>query len=231
MWWTDVSPRGRAVAAAALAAMGLSACATAEHGSERPSASLTPTEQYSVQVKESPDQVALTAHPDGLSLTQRTALVSLVSRWRGSPGAGDFAVQTPAGDRDVAARVGGDVVAALHAMGVPADRIRSGDYAGPAGAPVLASYSRLEAEGPDCRGGWDNLTSTKSNKPSSHFGCAITANFAAQIADPRDLLGPAPTGPSDAGRRGIVLGKYRNGDVTSTPRDEQAAGAVSKAIN
>jgi len=50
------------------------------------------------------------------------------------------------------------------------------------------------------------------------------------VADPRDLLAPAPDDPSDAARRAIVLGKYRAGEVTSTPRDEQAAGAVSKAI-
>ena len=229
MWWTDVAPRLRGLGAAALAASALAACGPIS--ASQPNLALTPTEQYSVQVKEAPDQVALTVHPDGLSLTQRAALVSLVSRWRASPGAGDFAIQTPNGARDGAAHTSADVEAALRAMGVPADRIRSGDYEAPAGAPVLASYVRLEARGPDCEGGWDNLTSTGSNRTYTHFGCAVTANFAAMVADPRDLLAPAPDQASDAGRRQTVLEKYRAGSVTSTPRDDQAAGVISKAVN
>jgi pilus assembly protein CpaD len=230
MWWTDVSARVRVSSAAVLAATALAGCAST--GGNQPDPAITPTQQYSVQVDEAPDQLALAAHADGLSLTQRAALVSLVSRWRSSPGAGDLAVQTPAGGSDAAAaRTSADVLAALHAMGVPAARIRTGDYEGPSGAPVLASYTRLEARGPDCRHGWGNLTSTGSNRPSSHFGCAVTANFAAQIADPRDILAPAPDEPGDGGRRDVVLGKYRAGEVTSTAADAQATGAVSKAIN
>ena len=230
MWWTDLGARSRALSVTALAAAALAACAPTN--AVKPNLPLTPTEQYSVQVKEAPDQVALSVHPDGLSLTQRAALVALVSRWRSSPTAGDFSVQEPAGSRDGAAgRTSADVQAALRAMGVPADKIRTGDYEAPAGAPVLTSYTRLEARGPDCEGGWDNLTSTGSNGPSTHFGCAVTANFAAMIADPRDLLAPAPEQSSDAGRRATVLGKYREGSVTSTARDDQAAGAISKAVN
>ena len=50
---------------------------------------------------------------------------------------------------------------------------------------VLASFSRVVADGPDCRNApWDNLTATKDNEPYNRFGCALTANMAAQIADP-----------------------------------------------
>ncbi len=164
-------------------------------------------------------------------MTQRAALVALVSRWRTSPEAGDFAVQTPAGGRDAAARVGADTVAALRNLGVPQERIRIGDYDAPAGSPVLASYRRLEADAADCRGHWDNLTSTGDNGPSTHFGCAVTANFAAMVADPRDLLAPTAEQPSDAERREAVLAKYRAGQVTSTAADSQAGGAVSRAVN
>jgi pilus assembly protein CpaD len=230
MWSTDPAARVRVSAIALLAAAAMAGCAPISASQAGPS--LTPTEQYSVQIKEAPDQLALTAHAEGMSMTQRAAVVALVSRWRASPGAGDFAVQTPAGDNgDAEARTSADVQAALHNLGVPSERIRTGDYPAPAGAPVLASYVRLEARGPDCEGGWDNLTSTGSNRPSTHFGCAVTANFAAMVADPRDLLAPAPDAPADGGRRNTVLGKYRAGEATSTPRDEQAAGAISRAVN
>ncbi len=164
-------------------------------------------------------------------MTQRAALVALVSRWRPSHEAGDFAVQTPAGGRDAVVWVGADTAAALRNLGVPQNRIRIGDYDAPAGSPVLASYRHLEASVADCRGHWDNLSSTGDNGPSSHFGCAVTANFAAMVADPRDLLAPAADQPSDADRRETVLTKYRAGQTTSTSTDTQATGAVSRAIN
>jgi pilus assembly protein CpaD len=114
---------------------------------------------------------------------------------------------------------------------VPSQRVRTGDYDAQPGAElVLASYSSLQARGPDCRLGWNNLTSTGSNQVSEHYGCAVTANLAAQIADPRDLISPAATMPADAGRRDTVLGKYRRGEISSTPRDEQSAAAISGAV-
>jgi pilus assembly protein CpaD len=231
MWWTDPAPEGlrRPVRGAALAAVVLAgAAACSPLSSSAPELSITPTEQYSIQVEEAPDQVAFTAHPDGLSLTQKAALTAFAGRWRQTPGAGDIVVETPAGPE--AARAGGEILAALHAMGVPPARVRTSGYEGVPGAPVVTWFNRLEAKGPDCSGGWDNLTSTGSNGPSSHFGCAVTANLAAQIADPRDLLNPADTQPPDAARREAVLAKYRAGEVTSTARDEQAAGAVSRVV-
>jgi pilus assembly protein CpaD len=96
---------------------------------------------------------------------------------------------------------------------------------------VLASFTALQAKGPDCEGGWGNLTSTRNNGPSTHYGCAVTANLAAMIADPRHLLAPAAIQPSDGDRRQTVLGKYKKGDVTSSSLDQQASGAVSRAVN
>jgi pilus assembly protein CpaD len=228
MWSTKAALR--ASGAAVLVLTALTACAP-ESGTKPKLALNTPTEQFSAQVDEAPDQVALAPHADGLSMKQQAAVVALVSRWRTSPGAGDFAVQAPAADRQTAARTSAEVVAALRNLGVPEQRIRIGDYDAPPGAPVLASYRRLEAQVGNCRDHWDNLTSTKKNDPSSNFGCSVTANFAAMVADPRDILAPAAVEPGDGGRRDVVLGKYRSGQNTSTALDTQANGAVSKAIN
>lgn len=230
MWWIDRARGALPAAALGLWAVGLAACTPLS--ATQPEVALTPTEQYSIQVEEAPDEVAFTVHPEGLSLTQKAALVALVDRWRQSPGASDLVVETPGGDQAAgAARTGGEVVAALTALGVPSDRIRTAAFEGKPEAPVVAWFNRLQARGPDCSEGWNNIAATGSNQPMTHFGCAVVANLAAQIADPRDLLAPAATAAPDAARRDEVLAKYRRGEITSTKRDEQAAGVVSRAVN
>jgi pilus assembly protein CpaD len=59
----------------------------------------------------------------------------------------------------------------------------------------------------------------------------VTANIAAQVANPEDLLGPRPETPIDSGRRATVLDKYRKGEVTASAKDEQSNGIISKAVN
>ena len=82
----------------------------------------------------------------------------------------------------------------------------------------------------DCNQTWDNLAATGGNKPYQNFGCAITANLAAQIADPRDLSRPAAPTSSDATRKSAILDKYRQGKITSAEVDENAKGTISNAI-
>jgi pilus assembly protein CpaD len=59
----------------------------------------------------------------------------------------------------------------------------------------------------------------------------VTANIAAQVANPEDLLGPRAETPIDSGRRATVLDKYRKGELTSSAKDDQSSGVVSKAVN
>jgi pilus assembly protein CpaD len=230
MWWTDAA-RVRAPAAALLA---LAASACASPSTPPKPAPLTPTEQYSIKVEQAPDHMALTVHPNGLSPTQRSAIVAMVGRWREAPEAGDFAVQTPTAgaDPEAAARTASEVVAALRVLGVPNEQVRTGPYEGaPGGAPVLVSFTRLVASVADCQGEWGNLTSSGSNRSYDSYGCAVTSNMAAQVVNPRDFLSPAPVQAADATRRQNVLDKYRKGEITSTARDDQAAGVVSRAVN
>ena len=113
-------------------------------------------------------------------------------------------------------------------LGVPAELIQTAAYAAPGGeGPVLIAYQRFQAEGPDCSTPWDDLTATGKNVPYAHFGCAVTANIAAEVANPRDFLAPAVETPADDNRRETVLGKYRRGDMTSSAKDDQANGKVS----
>jgi pilus assembly protein CpaD len=47
------------------------------------------------------------------------------------------------------------------------------------------------------------------------------------VANPRDLVTPTTSDPSDDTRRQVVLGKYRQGTVTSTAADDQASGKAA----
>jgi pilus assembly protein CpaD len=192
-----------------------------------------PTERYAVKVEETPEQVALAVHAEGLSPHQRAALADFAARWR-QAGEGVVVVKLPsdAADAQGARSMTYAVQSSLEGLGVPSEQIYLAAYvAGDPHGPVLASFQHLTATGPDCRGGWDNITSDSGNEPYAHFGCALTANFAAQLADPRDLVAPVPLAAGDTTRREVVLGKYRDGQITSAAKDSQASGAASSAVN
>lgn len=218
--------RGRAVVAASLAAAALGGCQTGlnPNGPSRPDP-VTPTEQFAVKVTSAPEHIALAVHPDGLSANQKAALSDFVSRWR-SDGGGAVTLAEPAGL--VAARESAATAAYVVQLGVPREQVQR--VAGPAGAPVALSYARFEARGANCAAAWDDLTATGFNRPYSHFGCAVTANIAAQVANPRDFLAPAVETPADDNRREVVLSKYRHGDITASAKDDQASGKVSDAV-
>jgi pilus assembly protein CpaD len=223
--------RAAALAAVLLGTVGLQACAHDPHPAQTAKTeALLPTEQFPIQVTDRPEQIALGLHGSGLSTTQMAALGQFVSEWR-DDGGGAVILKAPNDGADpvMARRMEDQTAAYLVRLGVPRERLQIAGYvSGRApGAPLLASYEKFEAKGPNCSGGWKNLTSTNSNAVYDHFGCSVTANVAAQIANPRDLLAPAVVTPADNPRREVVLGKYRRGEVTSSAQDTQADGKVS----
>ena len=189
---------------------------------------LLPTEQYGLAVTNQPEQIALGLHADGLSAAQQAALGQFVSRWRLN-GGGAVTLRAPvSGNAALSRRMETETGAYLVKLGIPQERLVLAGYAAAApSAPLLASYERFEAKGPNCSGGWSDIMSTGSNAAYDHFGCAVTANIAAQVANPRDFLAPAVETPADNSRRSVVLNKYRLGAVTSSAKDDQANGKVS----
>ncbi len=191
---------------------------------------LTPTEHFGVQVTSHPEQIALGLHRDGLSTNQQAALSQFVSQWR-EDGGGVVTLRLPidAADPAAAARVQRETKTYLVQLGIPAERLQTAGYTSnrAPGAPLLASYDRFEAVGPNCSSGWSNLAHDYQNRAFDHFGCSVTANTAAQVANARDFLAPAVETPADNPRRQVVLGKYRLGVQTSSAKDDQADGKVS----
>ena len=97
-------------------------------------------------------------------------------------------------------------------------------------APVLAGFETIRAYMPDCSAAHRSLAGRVSNQSSAGFGCAITANMAAQIADPRDILGARAMTPADSGRAAVVFDNYRKGQASSTPQEPLVNGRIARAV-
>jgi len=198
--------------------LALSACVggPASLGGEPP---LTPTSRFVLQVEPGLDRIALAVHETGLSANQRAALDALVGRFA-LEGAPALVIEAPAGGDAAAAETAWGVKAALEAAGVPGERIQMVGYEAPdPRAPVLAGFETIRAVVPQCGTQWGNLGRTGDNQSSANFGCAVTANLAAQIADPRDIVAPRALAPADAGRRSVVFDAYRSGEQTAAQRE------------
>lgn len=205
----------------------LGACATTTTPDSQP---LTPLSRYSLRVEPGLDRIALAVHEDGLSASQQVALGDLAGRYMAS-GVGWVRVEAPSGADPAAARQAWAVRSALQSAGLPADRIVVASYAAPdPRAPVLAGFETVRAVIPNCaveRGAMDGRF---SNESSPGLGCAINANLAAQIADPRDIVGHRPTSPADSGRAAVVFDNYRKGELTAAPQETLVEGRIARAV-
>ena len=209
------------------AGIAVSGCASMSGDINAP---ITPLSRYALQVESGLDRIALAVHDQGLSSNQRAALRDLAARY-GASGAGQVRIESPAGDDPVAVEQAYAVRTFLQAAGVPGDRIQMAAYAAPdPRAPVLAGFETLRASVPDCAVEARNMGTRLSNQSSGGFGCAITANMAAQIADPRDILGARAMTPADSGRAAVVFDNYRRGQISSTPQEPLVNGRISGAV-
>jgi pilus assembly protein CpaD len=208
----------------------LGACAT-EKGPGNPDP-VTPSERYSIDVHSAPEELKLAAHATGLSPAQQAALSDFVRRWMLAEG-GDITVKAPehVGDRANGYRTVTEARDYLIDVGVSARRVHIASYdpGDDHAAPIIVGYLRYEAKGPECGREWGDLAAESDNREYSNFGCSLTANVAAQIANPADLLSPRESDPPDAQRRQTVTDLYRKGQITSTLKDNQADGTFSKA--
>jgi pilus assembly protein CpaD len=186
-----------------------------------PHVGLTSTEQFAITVQPQPERIQLAARTGELSPAQVQALAQLAERWRADPRS-PVVVEAPAGAQNAAlgARTAAAAARVLGEYGVPPTAVVSSSYpaAGQPDAAVQVSFTRLVATAPNCATFQSDFAATFENQPFANFGCAVTANFAAQIADPRDLLNPQAMTPADATRRGIMLDTYRAAKPTGTPR-------------
>ena len=217
------------LAALAVAAT-LGACAGGAGSADQAAFPITPLSRYALQIEPGIDRIALAVHDEGLSPNQSAAVHALAGRYFAAR-ADVLTIEAPSGDDPAANRSTWAVRAALERAGVPSDRLRVAAYNAPdARAPVLAGFETVQAAIPNCAAERGNMAGRMSNQSSMGLGCAITANMAAQIADPRDILGARPMTPADSGRAAVVFGNYRQGLVTSAPQEELVSGRIARAV-
>ncbi|RZJ96631.1 MAG: pilus assembly protein CpaD [Brevundimonas sp.] len=193
-------------------------------------APLTPTSRYTLQVEPGLDRIALAVHDSGLSQAQVDALAALASRAL-VDGAPEVVIEAPAGGDPAASEQAYRAKAALEAAGAPPVRIAG--YAAPdPRAPILAGFETVRAVVPQCGTAWGSQTRTFDNQSSINFGCAVTANLAAQIENPRDIVQPRGMTPGDAGRRTVVIDNYRTGALTGAEREPLLSNQrVARAVD
>ena len=215
----------------------LSACASVP-GARDPAAAFegptnplarTPTEQYSAGLADAADEIQL-ASTGGLSQNQAAALGELVMRWREDGATGPIVVTAAAAGP--ASGTADAVSEALRAYGVPPASVQRAQAApaDAAPAPVRVGFATLTAVLPDCSTRWGSLTHTSSNEPHAGFGCAVSSNIAAMVANPRDLVQPRGAAAADGDRRADVIDKYRKGQPTASQRGADERGTLSTAV-
>jgi len=133
----------------------------------------------------------------------------------------------------VSVKVASQVREALHETGVSREAITGATYRAAGDkrdAEIFLSFTRYVATASPCGVWTQNVGKSFSNRTTPNFGCATQNNLAAMVADPRDLITPRGMTPADVGRRSFVLDTYRQGQRTSTEKDEQATGVLSEAV-
>ncbi|MGH1557634.1 CpaD family pilus assembly lipoprotein [Caulobacter segnis] len=214
----------------ALVLTGLAACATTPSPDQGPSkTAATDTQQWMdrIKVTAAPDEVMLAPHATGLSANQSAALDGLMGRWLQAQ-ARELVVTAP----NAAGAMATQVRDRLVALGAPAARVRvvGFDPAGPQDAVIRVGFVRHVAEPIKSR----PALGQSGGHPQQRGLRQLRLRRGRQPGGAgRRSRGPGPAArhdAPDAGRRDAVFGKYRKGEITSSAKDEQANGALSKAV-
>lgn len=208
----------------ALATATLVACST-------PSASTGPSVfKNKIQVAESIERLELYTRPNGLELSARdqVAVNQFLQSYRHS-GNGPIYVNIPSNaSSGLGVQQAKSLIQSnLSSLGLGRAAMQTGQYQVAHGspAPVVVSYRTLKTVPRDCRQLGD-ATDTYTNQPYDNFGCFHTANLAAMIGDPRQLLEPYDMTIPDSQRRQTVYDKYIQGENTASEQPARQQVAV-----
>ena len=160
---------------------------------------------------------------EGLEIDEALKFEAFLDEYR-AHGNGSLGISVPSGPPSRAAITYFAERAA--ATGIPRDKIlvstrdvANGDYR------VDVSFIAYQARVASNCGDWsENLAFSADNLTGRNFGCAVQRNIAAQVADPRDLLGPRRFEPADARRAGVVIDNYQQGKITAAEKRKSDLG-------
>ncbi|MGE0766506.1 MAG: CpaD family pilus assembly protein [Hyphomicrobiaceae bacterium] len=237
---TRRSARAAAIGiASALAGLALSGCANGldPGGHVAGWAMISAEQRHPILVGEEPatHSVRVARGSNGLTPHQRAGVADFIGHYRAADaGNSKLSIAVPSGSPNEisALRAVADVRAIAQDFGIDDSRISVSPYnSGHArDAAVRVSYTRYVAEAPQC-GEWPtNLADDARNLPYPNLGCATQRNFAMQVANPADLLGPRTMTPAVSERRDTHWEKFKSGDSTIAKReqDERASTKTDK---
>lgn len=184
-------------------------------------------DRHPITVVRAEERLELDLQPEGLSQLQIDELNAFGRLYR-SIGRGPLQIEAPA---EVDAEFLTRVRAALVDGGVNFAALAQSERPGAAGF-VAVSFARLEAQAPRCAPLYtQNLARQTDNRSHESFGCSMSANLAAMVADPADLQGPRAFGPRDGARRTTIFERFRNGQPTHADRSRDERVGVSDVEN
>lgn len=194
---------------------------------------ITPTARFPITVE--PQVVTMAIMVDDgmqrLAPGESDRVRAFAERWK-ARGQGMINAAAPVGGENRAAARAGleEVKRVLRASGVESRAIHMSSYRADNDgvAPITLSFVTLAATAQDCGMDWsENLGWTPRNTPWPEFGCTTQHNFAAVIANPRDMLEPRSSDPADNARRSKILENHRNGTTTAAQKTNDDSGNVS----
>lgn len=199
---------------AGCAAAVLSACATPFTDTLPPMHMRNP-----IQVAESIERLELYTRPTGLELSARDklAVAQFLDGYRADGTGPLFMNQPSTAAQGLGTQQAETVIRGLMAQGgMNPTALQLGSYQSAQGAPapVVVSYRTLQAIPQDCRA-MEDIVQTYNNQPHRSFGCFHSANLAALVTDPRQLLEPYAQGAPNSQRRTVVYDKYIAGENTA----------------
>lgn len=175
-------------------------------------------------VAESVERLELYARPNGMSLSARdhTAVAQFLQTYAAS-GTGPIFINRPASHRGGLGVMETDRLlrTVMADVGLDPRVAESGEYHVAPGnpAPVVVTYKTLRTVRQDCTYTQD-VANAANNGVRPGFGCFMSANLAAMIADPAQLIAPLPNGTPNAQRRQVVYDKYIKGEPTAAARPD-----------
>lgn len=214
------------VIASLAAAMVVSACSTTPQGLDLPQATAV-QELFRADMPVDP-------RDNGLNWSQQDMLAAIASEYK-ARGHGPLVISYPQGARNEQAAMQAIANARtyLYDQGLSWRQITGAPYdaRGAGNADLIFTFTRYRAVAPDCPEGWGDMVHNFNNRHHDRFGCAMAANLAAMVSDPRDLIAPRDMGAPDTGRRQTVIDLYRAGESTASQRSEHESGAISNVAS
>lgn len=183
-------------------------------------------ERHPIVLRDAPRSLDVFVGRSGAGLDRRQAEdVAAFGRDYRLSGRGGMVAEVPQGtSRDIAAHDTLNAVRrTLAQAGVSSVSVRTYPVQDPGlASPIRLTFASLQAGLPHSCGQWledagaSSYKHSASNEPMWNFGCATQANFAAQVADPIDLVRSRDEGRLDTVKRMNAIEKLRQGKDPST---------------